>query len=72
MVHNESMSKALRPDLDAPSIEDTMAVRQANHLLPIPWIEPVDVSNAVLWLASDEARYVTGVCLPVDAGASAK
>jgi SDR family mycofactocin-dependent oxidoreductase len=70
MVHNDAMSRALRPDLDAPTIEDTIAVRQSNHLLPIPWIETIDVSNAVLWLASDEARYVTGICLPVDAGAS--
>jgi (+)-trans-carveol dehydrogenase len=31
-------------------------------------VEAVDVSNAVLWLASDEARYITGVALPVDAG----
>ena len=36
--------------------------------LPIPWIEPMDVSNAILFLASDEARYVTGITLPVDAG----
>ena len=36
------------------------------------WQEPVDISNAVLWLASDEARYVTGVTLPVDAGATIK
>jgi (+)-trans-carveol dehydrogenase len=70
MVHNDAMSRALRPDLEAPTIEDTIMVRQAAHVLPIPWIEPIDVSNAVLWLASDEARYVTGVCLPVDAGAS--
>ena len=33
-----------------------------------PWVEPVDISNAVLWLASDESRYVTGVTLPIDAG----
>ncbi|MFG3257331.1 mycofactocin-coupled SDR family oxidoreductase [Streptomyces sp. NPDC048172] len=38
------------------------------NALPVEMIEPVDVSNAVLWLASDEARYVTGVTLPVDAG----
>jgi (+)-trans-carveol dehydrogenase len=38
------------------------------NALPIPWVEPVDVSNAVLWLASDESRYITGVTLPVDAG----
>ena len=31
-------------------------------------IEPVDISNAIVWLASDEARYVTGMTLPVDAG----
>jgi (+)-trans-carveol dehydrogenase/(-)-trans-carveol dehydrogenase len=38
------------------------------HLLPVPWVEPRDVSNTVLFLASDEARYITGVALPVDAG----
>jgi (+)-trans-carveol dehydrogenase len=42
------------------------------NALPIPWVEPVDISNAVLWLASDEARYVTGVTLPIDGGALAK
>ena len=36
--------------------------------LPIPWVEAVDISNAVLFLASDEARYITGVPLPVDGG----
>ena len=38
------------------------------NILPIPWVEPRDVSNAVLFLASDEARYVTGYSMPVDAG----
>jgi NAD(P)-dependent dehydrogenase (short-subunit alcohol dehydrogenase family) len=36
----------------------------------VPWVEPVDISNAVLFLASDEARYVTGTELKVDAGYS--
>jgi NAD(P)-dependent dehydrogenase (short-subunit alcohol dehydrogenase family) len=36
--------------------------------MPIPYVQPVDISNAVLFLASDEARYITGVTLPVDAG----
>jgi (+)-trans-carveol dehydrogenase/(-)-trans-carveol dehydrogenase len=40
----------------------------ALNALPIPWVEPADISNAVLFLASDEARYITGVTLPVDAG----
>ena len=38
------------------------------NALPIPWVEPLDISNAVLLLASDEAQYVTGVTLPIDAG----
>ncbi|MET3953163.1 NAD(P)-dependent dehydrogenase (short-subunit alcohol dehydrogenase family) [Rhodococcus sp. OAS809] len=38
------------------------------NILPIPWLEPVDMSNALLFLASDEARYITGVTLPIDAG----
>jgi (+)-trans-carveol dehydrogenase len=45
-----------------------VAPSQATNVLPIPWVEPVDISNAVL--ASDEARYVTGVVLPVDADAA--
>ena len=36
--------------------------------LDFAWLEPRDISNAVLWLSSDEARYITGVALPVDAG----
>ncbi len=42
------------------------------HVLPIPWVDPIDISNAVAFLVSDEARYITGVSLPVDAGASIK
>lgn len=42
------------------------------NALPVPWIEPIDVANAVLFLLSDEARYLTGVSLPVDAGAMLK
>ena len=38
------------------------------NALPVPWMEPADISDAVVFLASDEARYITGVTLPVDAG----
>jgi len=48
--------------------QDLAGPAAALNALPIPWVEPADISNAVLWLASDEARYVTGVALPVDAG----
>jgi (+)-trans-carveol dehydrogenase len=38
----------------------------------VPWIEPLDVSEAVAWLCSDAARYITGIALPIDAGNTAK
>jgi NAD(P)-dependent dehydrogenase (short-subunit alcohol dehydrogenase family) len=38
------------------------------NLLPILWVEAADISDAMLWPASDESRYVTGVTLPIDAG----
>ena len=42
------------------------------NTLPVPWTEPVDIANAALFLASDEARAITGVALPVDLGALLK
>lgn len=42
------------------------------NTLPIPWVEPVDIANAALFFASEEARYITGVALPVDLGALLK
>jgi SDR family mycofactocin-dependent oxidoreductase len=47
--------------------DPSLAVSLANAL-PVTMIEPLDVSNAIAWLVSDDARYVTGVALPVDAG----
>jgi (+)-trans-carveol dehydrogenase len=44
-------------------------VSESMHMLPIAWVEPIDLSNAVLFLASEEARYITAVTLPVAAGA---
>ncbi len=68
MVMNEATYRLFRPDLENPTAEDLAGPAAALNALPIPWVEPADVSHAVLWLASDEARYVTGVALPVDAG----
>jgi SDR family mycofactocin-dependent oxidoreductase len=72
MVKNEMTYKLFRPDIEHPTQSDFEPVSQAMNALPIVWVQPVDISNAVLFLASDEARYVTGVTLPVDAGALIK
>ena len=68
MAMNEPAMKLFRPDLEHPTLDDVRDAMQSMHALPTPWLEPVDVSNAILWLASEEARWVTGVVLPVDAG----
>jgi NAD(P)-dependent dehydrogenase (short-subunit alcohol dehydrogenase family) len=46
-----------------------MGTRAAGNALPVPAVEAEDIANAVAWLVSDAARYVTGITLPVDAGA---
>jgi NAD(P)-dependent dehydrogenase (short-subunit alcohol dehydrogenase family) len=66
--------RAVRPRLPAAertreNLEPRFAALTA---LGIPWVEPADISNAVLWLASDESRYITGITLPIDAGQTIK
>lgn len=68
MIHNDAMYQLFRPDLEKPGLDDVIDLYKNMHLLPVPWMEPSDISNAVLFLLSDEARYITGVTLPVDAG----
>jgi (+)-trans-carveol dehydrogenase len=72
MIMNEGTWKMFRPDLENPGPDDMAPICQMFHVLPIPWVDPIDVSNAVLFFASDEARYLTGVTLPIDAGSCLK
>ncbi|WAC54163.1 mycofactocin-coupled SDR family oxidoreductase [Gordonia sp. SL306] len=72
MFMNEGTMKLFRPDLENPGPEDMKIVAQMMHVLPIGWVEPEDISNAVLFLASDESRFITGVALPVDGGSLLK
>jgi NAD(P)-dependent dehydrogenase (short-subunit alcohol dehydrogenase family) len=64
MIMNEGLERYLAEN-------PALAVAMSN-LMPVPVIEPIDVSNAIAWLVSDAARYVTGVTLPVDAGFAVK
>lgn len=68
MIQNPANYRTFRPDLADPGREDIIDVAASTHILNVPWVEPEDVTAAAVWLASDAARYLTGVALPVDAG----
>lgn len=69
---NEGTMKLFRPDLENPGPDDLAVAAQFMHVLPVGWVESIDVSNAVLFLASDESRYITGLPVTVDAGSMLK
>jgi SDR family mycofactocin-dependent oxidoreductase len=68
MLQSEPMYRSFRPDLENPELKDAEPVFYVQQAMKVPWVEPIDISNAVLWLASDESRFVTGMQLRVDAG----
>lgn len=68
MLQSEPMYRSFRPDLPNPTRADAEPVFGVQQAMKVNYIEPEDISNAVLWLASEESRYVTGMQLRVDAG----
>jgi SDR family mycofactocin-dependent oxidoreductase len=68
MLHNDATYRQFRRDLDNPTRADAEKVFHTVHAMPDPYVDPDDISNAVLYLASDESRFVTGMQLRVDAG----
>jgi (+)-trans-carveol dehydrogenase len=72
MLINDINFRLFRPDLENPQLEDVVPVYRTLNVLPVPWVEAEDIANAVIFLASDEGRYITGVALPVDAGYALK
>ena len=69
---NEGTMKLFRPDLENPGPDDLAVAAQFMHVLPVGWVDPVDISNAVLFLASEESRYITGLTMTIDAGSMLK
>ncbi|NHU44706.1 mycofactocin-coupled SDR family oxidoreductase [Rhodococcus sp. A14] len=69
LIVNDVTFSLFAPGVEKPGVEDVREAFAALNVLPdLPWIEPEDVTEAVIWLASDAARYVTGVAMPVDGG----
>jgi SDR family mycofactocin-dependent oxidoreductase len=72
LLHNIDVYRAFRPDLENPKREDVMGSLPLMQAMPIPYIDPLDVSNLMAFLASDESRYITGMNIRIDAGAMLK
>jgi SDR family mycofactocin-dependent oxidoreductase len=68
MMMNQPTYDVFRPELENPTQADATEVFRTMQVLPTDWLEPRDVSEVVRFLASDEARFVTGIAVPVDAG----
>jgi SDR family mycofactocin-dependent oxidoreductase len=68
MIQNAGMYRLFAPDAPEPTKEAFTEASGAMMALPVSWVEPQDISNALLFLSSEEARYITGAVLPVDAG----
>jgi SDR family mycofactocin-dependent oxidoreductase len=72
MLNSDPMYRQFRPDLEHPTRDDALLAFPAMQAMPIPYVEPQDISNMVCFLASDESRYITGSQFKVDAGAMLK
>ncbi|MEV8091723.1 mycofactocin-coupled SDR family oxidoreductase [Streptomyces nigra] len=72
MTNNDAMLRTYRPDLENPTKDDVAPILATLQAMPITHVTTSDVSHAVVYLASDESRYVTGTQLRIDGGAIAK
>ncbi|MEW1864572.1 mycofactocin-coupled SDR family oxidoreductase [Streptomyces sp. NBC_00669] len=72
MLLNDAVYQAFRPDMENPGRADAEPIFTTIQAMPVPYVHAEDVSNAVVYLASDESRYVTGLHLRIDAGALVK
>ena len=72
MIHNDMLYNLMRPDVAEPTREDVAPVMATLHVQPVPWLEPDEVTAALVFLCSEGARHITGSVIDVDAGASAR
>ncbi len=72
LLHHDGLYGMFRPDLEHPTREDAELTFTMFQAMPIPYVEPEDIANLALFLASDESRYITGQQIRVDAGSLLK
>jgi SDR family mycofactocin-dependent oxidoreductase len=69
MINNPRYNRLFAGGMDGATQDDALEALTAMHALPVPFLEPSDVSNAVVYLASEDGRFITGTTHVIDAGA---
>ncbi len=72
MIHNAALYGMLRPDLENPTADDVAPVFTSLHAQPVPWLEPAEITRAVLFFCDEAAAHISGTVLPIDAGNAAR
>ena len=72
MIYNETLYGHMRPDLESPTADDVEPVFRSLHVQPVAWLDPFEVTRAVLFLAAEDSVHLSGVVIPVDAGNAAR
>lgn len=71
IAENDAAYRLFRPDLEESTEEDAAPIFQSLNAIPVPWVEPEDISAAMVFLCSEGARYITGETMAVAAGHNA-
>ncbi|WP_168703710.1 mycofactocin-coupled SDR family oxidoreductase [Gordonia paraffinivorans] len=72
MMHHQEVYRMFAPELENPTFDDMSERLLGYAAMPVPLVDPIDISHAVLYLVSDEARYVSGATIDVGAGMNAR
>lgn len=72
MIHNDALYSMMRPDLEKPTADDVAPVFASLHAQPVPWLEPEEITRAVLFFAAEASTHISGTVLPIDAGNAAR
>ncbi|WP_235735003.1 mycofactocin-coupled SDR family oxidoreductase [Nocardioides alcanivorans] len=72
MIHNDALYSLMRPDLESPAADDVAPVFESLHAQPVPWLEPFEITRAVLFFAAEASAHISGTVLPIDAGNAAR
>jgi SDR family mycofactocin-dependent oxidoreductase len=72
MIHNDKLYRHMRPDLESPTADDVEPIFRSLHSQPVAWLDPFEITRAVLFFAAEGSAHISGTVMPVDAGNAAR